>query len=70
MDEFLTISQIVISVILIGLILIQVRGVGFGRSGGMAGSNFTRRGLEKFVFKFTFVIAFFFIIMSALQIVL
>lgn len=68
MKQILTIIQIVVSVGLICLILIQARGTGFGRSGGFGGStSFSRRGLEKLVFKLTFVLAFLFIAISILQ---
>ncbi|HTK03269.1 MAG TPA: preprotein translocase subunit SecG [Alphaproteobacteria bacterium] len=70
MTQVLTIIQIVVSIILIGLILIQAKGTGFGRSGlASGGTAFTRRGLEKFIFKLTFVIAFIFIGVSILQLV-
>ena len=69
MNQVLTILQIVISVILIGLILVQARGTGFGRGGGMGGSSFTRRGLEKLIFRLSFVTAFLFIAVSTLRLV-
>jgi protein translocase SecG subunit len=64
MKQALLIIQIVVSIILIGLILIQAKGTGFGRVGG---TSFTRRGLEKLVFRLTFVIAFIFLGVSMLQ---
>ena len=68
MKQALIITQIVVSVILIGLILIQAKGTGFGRSGFVSGgTSFTRRGLEKFIFRLTFVVAFIFIGVSILQ---
>jgi len=60
--------QIIISVFLIGLILVQVKGTGFGRVWG-ASSSFSRRGLERLVFKTTFVVAALFLIISILQFV-
>ena len=70
MKETLLIIQMVVSIVLIGLVLIQAKGTGFGRSGfGSSGTSFTRRGLEKFIFKLTFVIAFIFIGVSMLQLV-
>ncbi len=70
MKQTLTIIQMIASVVLIGLILIQAKGTGFGRSGfASGGTSFTRRGLEKFIFKLTFVIAFIFIGVSILQLV-
>ena len=69
MNQILTIVQIVVSVALISLILIQARGTGFGRSGGMGGTSFTRRGLEKLVFRLTFVLAFLFVALSILRLI-
>ena len=69
MKQILTIVQIVVSVALIGLVLIQARGTGFGRSSGIGGASFTRRGLEKLVFRLTFVVVFLFIAISILQLV-
>lgn len=67
MKQIFTIAQIIISVILITLILIQARGTGFGRSSNIGSSSFSRRGLEKLVFRLTFVFAFLFISVSILQ---
>jgi len=58
--------QIVISLLLIFLILIQNKGVGFGRAMG-GNMSFTKRGLEKVVFKMTFVLSILFIVISILQ---
>jgi len=69
MKQALTIVQIIISILLIGLILIQARGTGFGRSSGLGGASFTRRGLEKLVFRLTFVVVSLFIVISILQLV-
>lgn len=69
MNQILTILQIVVSLVLIGLILVQARGTGFGRSSGMGGTSFTRRGLEKLVFRLSFVTAFLFIVVSTLRLV-
>ncbi len=65
----LLILQIILAISLIGTILIQVKGKGFGRVWG-GQTSFTRRGLEALVFKATFVIAAAFVIVSAIQIIL
>jgi preprotein translocase subunit SecG len=67
MNIFFIISQIVLSILVVLLILIQNKGTGFGRAWGGGGSSFTRRGLEKVVFRATFVISALFIIVSLLQ---
>jgi preprotein translocase subunit SecG len=65
MKQAISIIQIIISLSLIGLILIQAKGTGFGRTSGMSGgTSFTRRGLEKLIFKLTFVLAGAFLIFS------
>jgi len=65
----LIILQIVLSTILIFFIILQTRGTGFGRVWGSSHSSFTRRGLEKMVFKATFVVAALFVVVSILQFV-
>ena len=69
MQDTLTILQIIVSLVLTILILLQVKGVGFGRVWGSL-TSFSRRGLEGFVFKATFVFALLFIVLSILQLVL
>lgn len=64
MKQVLIVVQMIVSVLLIGLILIQARGTGFGRTVGAGASSFTRRGLEKIVFRSTFILAFIFIVIS------
>jgi len=47
MQNILLISQILTSIVLIGLILVQARGTGLGRAFGSSSQNsFSRRGLE------------------------
>lgn len=53
MKQALTIIQIISAVSLTALILLQARGTGLGR----AGTSFTRRGLEKLIFRLTFIAA-------------
>lgn len=68
MRQVFTIMQIVVSLILIGLILIQAKGTGLGRTfGSGSGTSFSRRGLEKLIFRLTFVFVFVFITISILQ---
>jgi protein translocase SecG subunit len=66
MKNILIIAQLVTATIIILLILIQNKGTGFGRVWGGSNISFTRRGLEKVVFRLTFVVAAAFIIISAL----
>lgn len=66
MKSVLLAVQIIISILLIVLILFQARGVGFGRSLGASSSSFTRRGLERLIYKLTFIVALLFIVISFL----
>lgn len=62
MSTIINISQIIISVLLISVILLQQRGSGlspiFGGGGG--GVYRTRRGLEKFIFGATIALSILF----------
>lgn len=71
MKQVLIIIQIIISISLISVILVQARGTGLGRTfGGGGGTSFSRRGLEKMIFKLTFVLVGLFLIISVLQLVI
>jgi preprotein translocase subunit SecG len=68
----LNVLQIVISVILIVVILLQVKGSGFGAAlGGMSGGSVyrTKRGLERTLFQATVILAVVFIFVSFLSVV-
>lgn len=68
MKQALTIIQILVSIVLIALILLQARGTGLGKTfGGGGGASFSRRGLEKLLFKLTFVFVTAFLVISILQ---
>lgn len=69
MTNSLIIIQIVSGLALVILILIQSKGKGFARSFGSSAS-FTRRGLEKVVFRLSFLVAAIFIVISILQLAL
>lgn len=68
MSGYLNIAQVLISVMLIGIILLQVREVGSGMFGNAQGGARTRRGLEKTLFQFTIVMAVVFILVSILSV--
>jgi protein translocase SecG subunit len=71
MGQTLIIVQIVISILLIAVIMVQARGTGLGRTfGGGGGTSFSRRGLEKMIFKLTFVLVFLFLAISIIQLVI
>jgi protein translocase SecG subunit len=64
MKTVLVIVQMLVALLLLFAILIQSKGTGFGRTMGFSQSSFSRRGLEKLVFRATFVLAGLFIIVS------
>ena len=68
----LLIAQIVVSIVLIALVLIQERSSGLsGLFGGGGGTGYeTRRGLEKFIFWGTLVAAAIFALLAILNLVL
>ena len=49
---------------LASVILLQVKGTGFGRVWGGLSTSSTRRGLEGVIFKFTFILAGLFLLVS------
>ncbi|TET77400.1 MAG: preprotein translocase subunit SecG [Dehalococcoidia bacterium] len=68
--SLLNVAQIIIALMVIGVILIQVRGGGLGGIfGGSGESAFrTRRGVERTLFRFTIVLVVVFIILSILSV--
>lgn len=66
-STILNIIQIFVSVLLVFVILIQVRGQGGGLFGSAEGSFRTRRGLEKTLFQFTIGLIVVFIGISILS---
>ncbi|MCZ2110246.1 MAG: preprotein translocase subunit SecG [Dehalococcoidia bacterium] len=67
----LQILQITISIILIIVVLLQVKGSGFGAAlGGMSGGSVfrTKRGLERTLFQATIILVIVFIFVSFLSV--
>ena len=65
-ENYLNIAQVLVSMMLILVILLQAKGSGFGAALGGPSSSFrTRRGLEKTLFQLTIVLAAAFILISA-----
>jgi len=67
----LNILQIVVSAILVVVILLQVKGSGFGAAlGGMSGGSVyrTKRGLERTLFQATIILTIVFIFVSFLSV--
>jgi preprotein translocase subunit SecG len=67
LTDFLAVGEILISIALIAIILLQVKGEGI--SGLQSGSFVrTRRGLEKTLFQLTIVLAVIFLTVSAVSV--
>ena len=64
MQTYLQIVQILVAIMLVGVILLQVKGVGVGIFGAAQSSFRTRRGLEKTLFQFTIALVVLFIILA------
>jgi preprotein translocase subunit SecG len=68
---YLNIAQIIISIALIALTVMQSKGAGLGRMLGGEGSIYrTRRGVEKTMFNVTVVLAVVFFLTSLLSVML
>jgi preprotein translocase subunit SecG len=68
---FMNVLQIVVSVTLIVVVLLQAKGSGFGAAlGGMSGGSVyrTKRGLEKTLFQATILLIIVFIFVSFLSV--
>ena len=64
MQVFFNISQILVSVLLVLVVLLQVKGQGSGLFGSAETTFRARRGLEKTLFQFTIVLMVVFILIS------
>lgn len=66
--DYISIAQILVSILLTLVILLQAKGGGIGAAlgGGTSGSFRTRRGVEKTLFQLTIVLAIVFLAVSAL----
>ena len=68
LTDFLAIAMILISIALIAIILLQVKGEGIG---GLQSGSFvrTRRGFEKTLFQMTIVLVVIFLVVAAVSVV-
>jgi protein translocase SecG subunit len=67
--KILTISQIVVSVLLMISILLQNRGSGLSAAfGGDMGGYYTKRGMEKFLFYASIVLSAAFLVLAIVNI--
>ena len=71
MTVYLNIVQIIISIALVALTVMQSKGAGLGRMLGGEGSIYrTRRGVEKTMFNVTVILAVAFFLTSLLSVIL
>ncbi len=68
LTDFLALAMILISISLIAIILLQVKGEGIG---GLQSGSFvrTRRGLEKTLFQMTILLVIIFLTVAAVSVV-
>ena len=67
-NDILNVVQILVSIILIVVILVQVRGQGSGLFGSAEASFRTRRGLELMLFRFTIFLIGLFLVISIISV--
>ncbi len=71
MTVYLNIAQIIVSLALIAVVILQAKGGGLSTMFGGEGSIYrTRRGLERTLFNFTIILAILFGIISLLSVIL
>jgi len=71
MKSFLLILQIIISIALIIVILLQAKGTGLGSTfGGGSQVYRSKRGIEKMILYFTIALVTLFFVVSILQVIL
>ena len=68
MGSYLNIVQILVSVVLVIVILLQVRELGTGLFGSAQATFRTRRGVEKTLFQFTIMLSAIFLGISILSV--
>lgn len=68
MRELVAILQVLLSLLLMGAILLQAKGVGLGRTFGGGGEFYrSKRGVEKILFRLTILLTFLFLLSSLIS---
>lgn len=71
MSKFISIAQIIISILLMVAILFQQRGTGSSAiMGGSSASYYTKRGFEKILYVSTIILATLFLIAAVVNIII
>lgn len=68
MGDFMNLIQLLISVLLVVVILVQVNEGGGGLFGSASSTVRTRRGLEKTLYQFTIFLAVLFVVISIISV--
>ncbi len=68
MSDFMNLIQLLISVLLVVVILVQVNEGGGGLFGSASSTVRTRRGLEKTLYQFTIFLAVSFVVISIISV--
>ena len=69
--QILTVFQLLLGVLLIITILVQAKGTGLGSAWGSSGEFYrSKRGVEKFMFVSTIILAILFLITGILNVVI
>lgn len=64
--DFFLVLQLIVSTLLVIFILLQPKGKGLSSSITERSFSFTRRGLDRFIFRATFFLAFLFVVISVI----
>ena len=72
MSIYLNIAQILVSIVVIALVMLQARGFGMGSVFGSDSSSVykTRRGVERTIFNLTIIFSTLFLAISLLSVIL
>ncbi len=70
MNQIIIVIQIIISILLISVILLQAKGTGLGRAWGGGGEFYrSKRGVEKILSRITILLAILFLLSSLISVV-
>ena len=70
MQNYFTIAEIIIAIMLIVVVLAQVRGQGSGMFGSAQSTFRTRRGIELTLYRFTIILGVLFALLSLVSLLL
>ena len=68
METYVNLAEVIVAIVLIGVVLLQVRGQSQGVFGPAQASFRTRRGVEKTLFQFTIFLAVLFVVISIISV--